>query len=111
MGPRFLVSRRTWKPHLDICENGEEVVIFGDIAGVNPEDIDIEINAKAMRVSCKRAPVLNLKDGRYCLAEIQYGVFDRVIFLPSLIDTGVVSASYSNGLLQIRMAKLQMDQP
>ena len=108
---RFLVSKHTWNPHVDIYENNEEVIVFGDIAGVNPQDIDIEISAKTMRISCKRLPMVSSDSGRYCLAEIQYGTFDRVIILPSPIDRDVVSASYSNGLLQIRMAKLQTGQP
>ena len=41
----------------------------------------------------------------YRLAEIQYGRFERVLFLPAPIDPEVVSAAYQNGLLEIRLAK------
>ena len=33
------------------------------------------------------------------------GNFERVLFLPAPIDPEIVSASYSNGFLEIRLAK------
>jgi HSP20 family protein len=40
------------------------------------------------------------------LAEIRYGKFERVLYLPSPVDTEVVSSAFTNGLLSIRVAKL-----
>jgi HSP20 family protein len=39
------------------------------------------------------------------LAEIQYGKFERILYLPEPIDTEVISSSYANGFLQLRLAK------
>ena len=47
--------------------------------------------------------------GAYRLAEIRYGKFERVLYLPSQVDTEVVSSSFTNGLLRIQMAKLQVN--
>jgi HSP20 family protein len=46
----------------------------------------------------------------YRLAEIQYGRFERILFLPSPIDPDKVSAAAKDGLLEIRLAKRPMDQ-
>ncbi len=43
------------------------------------------------------------------MAEIQYGQFERILYLPAPIDVDKVSASYTNGLLKIFMAKLALD--
>jgi HSP20 family protein len=43
------------------------------------------------------------------LAEIQYGRFERVLFLPAPIDPEIVSAAYTNGILEIRLAKLPQE--
>jgi HSP20 family protein len=45
----------------------------------------------------------------YRLAEIQYGRFERILYLPVPIDTEVISSSYNNGFLQIRLVKLMRD--
>jgi HSP20 family protein len=48
-------------------------------------------------------------EATYRLAEIQYGNFERTIFLPAPIDPEIVSAAYNNGFLEIRLAKLPRD--
>jgi HSP20 family protein len=105
MSPMFMLSERSWKPPMDIYETSEEIIILAEIAGVAKEDLDIEINDKAVKISGKRRLIFSTEETRYRLAEIQYGRFERVLFLPAPIDMEVVSASYANGFLQIRMAK------
>jgi HSP20 family protein len=46
----------------------------------------------------------------YRLAEIQYGPFERVLYLPAPIDTEVVGSDYTNGFLQLRLVKLPAHQ-
>ncbi|MGD8739907.1 MAG: Hsp20 family protein, partial [Desulfobacterales bacterium] len=48
-------------------------------------------------------------DATYRLAEIQYGRFERILYLPAPIDPEVVSAGYTNGLLEIRLAKMRIE--
>lgn len=106
MGPTFTLSERTWKPQMDIIETPEEIVIVSEIAGVAKEDLEIEINRKAVRIHGNRPERQRFKNATYRLAEIQYGRFERVLFLPVPIDTEKVTASFSNGLLQIRLTKM-----
>jgi HSP20 family protein len=76
------------------------------MAGVTKEDLEVEINNKAVRISGQRSEGTRMERSTYRLAEIQYGRFERFLFLPCMIDTEVVSSSYSNGFLEIRLAKL-----
>jgi len=109
INPMFSLSERTWKPQMDIYETPEEVIILAEIAGVNKEDIELEISSKAVRIHGKRTEFPRVENATYRLAEIQYGTFERILFLPAPIDPEIVSASYSNGFLQIRLAKLALD--
>jgi len=95
----------TWKPQMDIYETDDEIILTAEISGVTKEDLEIEIDDKAARISGIRKPSLPGKDARYRLAEIQYGKFERVIFLPAQIDTEKISATYQNGFLHLRMGK------
>jgi HSP20 family protein len=95
----------TWKPQMDIYETEDEIIITAEISGVTKEELEIEIDEKAARISGTRKPSLPAKDARYRLAEIQYGKFERVIFLPAQIDTEKISATYQNGFLHLRLGK------
>jgi len=109
MKPMFTLSERSWKPQMDIYETVEEIIIRAEIAGVDKENLEVEISGKAVRIYGHRSELPRADSGTYRLAEIQYGRFERILYLPAPIDTEVVSTSYSNGFLQIRLAKLQLD--
>ena len=109
INPMFRISEQKWKPQMDMYETPEEIIIMGEIAGVNKEDLELEISSKAVRVQGKRTQFPRIDNAKYRLAEIQYGKFERVLYLPSPIDPEVVSASYANGFLQVRLAKLELD--
>lgn len=105
MSPAFTLAERTWKPPMDMNETPEEVVIVAEIPGVDKDDLEVEISSKAVRIRGNRFARHCSGDATYRLAEIQYGKFERVLFLPAPIDPEVVSAAYQNGLLEIRLAK------
>ncbi len=109
MSPVFALSEHTWKPQMDIYETPEEIIVLGEIAGVNKEDLELEINRKAVKIYGTRTEMPRMNNMTYRLAEIQYGKFERTLFLPAPIDTDKVSASYLNGFLQIKLAKLPRD--
>jgi len=106
LNPIFTLCDRAWNPQMDIYETHEEIIIRAEIAGVDKEDIEVEINSKAVRIQGKRAEITRIENATYMLAEIQYGCFERILFLPSPIDPEIVSASYLNGFLQIRLFKM-----
>ncbi len=70
----------------------------------------MELNSKAVKISGRRVPYRLGNNATFRLAEIQYGPFERILFLPAPVDPEVVSANYANGFLQIRLAKLPAEQ-
>ena len=109
INPIFCLGRRTWKPQVDIYETDEEIIIRAEIAGADKESLEIEISSRAVKISGTRVELPRIDNATYRLAEIQYGNFERILYLPMPIDTEVVSASYSNGFLEIRLAKQLLD--
>ncbi|MFC1858929.1 Hsp20/alpha crystallin family protein [Thermodesulfobacteriota bacterium] len=109
VGPMFKLSECAWRPQMDIYETPEEIIILAEIAGVTKENLEIEINSKAIKIHGTRPIIPLMENASYRLAEIQYGNFERVLFLPAPIDTEKVNASFSNGLLQIKLSKLPQE--
>ena len=101
----FTLAERTWKPPMDMNETPEEVIIVAEVPGVDKDDLEVEISSKAVRIKGNRYARHCSGNATYRLAELQYGSFERILFLPAPIDPEIVSAAYQNGLLEIRLAK------
>jgi HSP20 family protein len=106
VSPMFSSSECAWNPQMDIYETPEEIIVRAEIAGVEKENLEVEINSRAVKIKGRRLPMQKIDKATYRLAEIQYGKFDRILYLPVPIDTEVISSSYVNGFLQLRLAKL-----
>ena len=109
MSPAFTFGERTWKPPMDMNETPDEIVIVAEVAGVDKDDLEVEISSKAVKIQGSRIARHCTDDTTYRLAEIQYGRFERILYLPAPIDPEVVSAGYTNGFLEIRLAKMPME--
>ena len=108
--PSFNCSDCPWSPPMDFIETPNELRIVAEIAGVEKDDLAVEISGRAVKISGRRRAIAPRAGTTYRLAEIHYGGFERTLYLPREIDSEHVSASYSNGLLQIRLAKQSQEQ-
>jgi HSP20 family protein len=102
----FALGEYSWRPYTDIYETPEEILVIMDLAGVRRDEIHLEVSRKAVKIYGKRDQKALLGTTRYRLAEIAYGYFERHLALPAPIDGERVEATYKDGLLEIRMAKL-----
>jgi HSP20 family protein len=109
MNPAFH-GHQNWKPQMDAYESPEEIAIVAEIAGVNKEDLHVEVSRRSIKIHGKRKRTTLMENIRYSLAEIACGHFERVLLLPAPIDMETVSAKYTDGLLQIRIKKLPPNQ-
>ena len=107
VSPMFACKDCSWVPQMDMYESNEQIVIWAELAGVEKDNLEVEVNNKAVRISGFRKEMPKEPKGTYRLAEIRYGKFERVLYLPAQVDAEVVSSTFSNGLLTIQMAKLQ----
>jgi HSP20 family protein len=106
VNPMFCFSKRIWKPQMDIFETRTKIIIHAEISGVNKEDIIVEVSNKAVKITGSRNCYHPDRTATYRLAEIQFGQFERVLYLPSVIDVAKVSAVFSNGFLELSLGKL-----
>jgi HSP20 family protein len=111
VNPMLMLQEQAWRPQMDVYETSEEIIVVGEISGVDKEDLEVEVDRKAVRITGVRRETARVPGMRYHLAEIVYGGFERVLFLPVPIDPEKVQASYRNGLLTVTMAKEERQQP
>jgi HSP20 family protein len=108
--PMIVLSEQTWRPQMNLYETPEDVIIIGEISGVDKEDLEVELDARAVKITGLRRETDRASGMKYHLAEIVYGKFERILLLPVPINPEEVKASYSNGFLRITMAKQMHEQ-
>ena len=91
---------------IDVYQTPEEIIVESTIAGVNPEDLDVDITPESVTVRGKRIREKKVQDEDYFYQECYWGKFSRSIILPQEIDPENAVATLKNGVLMIKMPKL-----
>jgi HSP20 family protein len=104
-GPRFGVQRRGFRPHIDVmrAEEPDEIRVIVDLAGVEPGDVQIVVNERALVIAGQRRRLHPDSRLSYHLLEIEHGPFERRIGLPVDVDPEGARATYDRGLLTITL--------
>ena len=91
---------------IDVYQTPEEIVVESTIAGVEPENLDIDISPEAVTIRGKREKEHRISDEDYFYQECYWGKFSRSVILPQEIDPEKSAAALKNGVLTIHMPKI-----
>ncbi len=91
---------------VDVYQTGDEIVVKAMTAGVKPEDLDIDISRDMVVITGHRKEGSMAETGDYLTQELFWGSFTRTIMLPEEIDPETTIATEKNGLVIIRLPKL-----
>ncbi len=100
----MISTGRLWAPPADVYKASDGWVVKIELAGVSPEELEIEINGPFLSVrGCRRDTVRS--EGMVCQQiEITYSRFEKMIRFPCPIEGAQISTDYSDGLLILRLA-------
>ena len=94
-----------WVPTTDIFATDEDLVIRCELAGVEPDDVEISLSRGVLLIYGERDPRPDqLGDVSYYVRERRFGPFRRSITLPERVTQDRLRASLENGLLEIVVA-------
>jgi HSP20 family protein len=105
---------KPWKLRmpLDVVESDDEFIVKADMAGINPDDIEITFTDNNLTI---RGEVVDEheegQEGRYHLRERCCGTFSRTISMPGTVDVEKIKAETENGVLQIHLPKREEVKP
>ena len=100
-----LTARRLWRPPTDVFETETGVVILSEVAGMKRDDFSITLSNNILTLRGERKEIARKTRSHYRNMEINYGMFERNIYLPEDVDPKGISASYRNGYLEITVKK------
>jgi HSP20 family protein len=98
-------TARRWVPAMDLAETDDQLVLRADLPGLQREDIEIEVKDNVLTIAGERKAEHESKGEGYHRIERSFGRFSRSLGLPRGIDAGSVTASFENGVLEVRMPK------
>ena len=106
---RGLSMRRRggFSPSVDVYYLAEpaRAVVKADLAGIDPEELELEIRGRELVLSGQRRP--DEAGGRaYQQVEIEHGPFRRVVALGVDVDPDAAKAVYQDGMLIVELPVL-----
>jgi HSP20 family protein len=104
-GDQSNVVTSQWTPRVDIKEEPERFVIFADIPGVEPKDIEIHMDKGILTLKGERAAERTAETDRYSRVERAHGTFHRRFALPDSANAEGIAATGKNGVLEISIPK------
>jgi HSP20 family protein len=91
---------------VDVYETEKEIVIMSAIAGVKPEDLEVFLHNDMLTVRGRRSGC-EIPGGKPLVRECHWGSFSRSVILPTEIDADGIAATLKDGVLTVRLPKLE----
>ncbi|NVM01565.1 MAG: Hsp20/alpha crystallin family protein [Candidatus Helarchaeota archaeon] len=74
---------------VDVIDCGDKIIIIADLPGLEKQDIKLNLKSKSVLISVHKKKIL------------------KRVSLPVKVDKDYISASYKNGVLEIKLTKLK----
>ena len=94
-----------WAPRVDIKEEDKRFVIYADIPGVDPANIEVSMEKGILTIKGERTVENREQNGRFTRLERSHGVFHRRFALPDSADAEGITATGRHGVLEIAIPK------
>src|SRR2546422_295623 len=99
------VGERLWYPAADVYQTPDGWVVKVELAGVLPDEIEIEIEDNSLCIAGCRKDRSCVSGVSYQQMEITYSNFEKTLRFPSPIEGSAVEHMFENGLLIITLRK------
>ncbi len=99
----------TFSPRFDLWEGDQELILYGDLPGVDPDKLEIEFQDRQLMI---RGKVGRCDDGAN-LMRSEYGIGDyqRTFTITEAINSERITANLRDGVLTIHLPKVDEVKP
>jgi HSP20 family protein len=94
-------------PYVDVIDSGTEYVVKAELPGLKKETLAIEVGPNELSVAADSDVEREEKGKTYLHRERAFSTFRRNIGFPESIDSDKVSADLAEGILEIRLPKVE----
>ena len=91
---------------IDIRDHDDEIIVVADLPGAEKEDVSVSlVNPGMLEIRSERSTNKEEKEEGYYMRERMSGSMSRIVTLPHEVTDEGASATFKNGILEIRMKK------
>jgi HSP20 family protein len=98
-------------PLMNVTEDNDSFNVRAELPGLKPDELNISVTGDTLSLSGERKIPAEEKNAQYHRREREEGKFNRIVTLPSQVDTGKVEASCSDGILTVVLPKAEASKP
>ncbi len=99
-------------PRVDVIEYDDKLVLEAEIAGLNKEDVSVELEGDTLVIRGGKKQQANQDGpkGRYLFKEIKRSSFARSFILSENINKKAIKADFKDGTLKIELPRLKPEE-
>jgi HSP20 family protein len=91
-GTQIKEVKEETEPLIDVFEQDKEVIIFAQLPGAKRKDISLDVTETHVTIT----------------ANTPHQTYHKKLHLPAIIDPDTAQTTYKNGVLQIKLQKMQL---
>ena len=101
-----MAEQGRWAPACDVFSRDGDLVVRMDLPGIDPDqDVQVTVQDGFLCIRGERKQETVADGGRYYRQEWDYGTFERGIRVPDGVHADDITASYSDGVLEVMVPK------
>ena len=93
-------------PNTDMYEEKGKLVVKTELPGINEKDLEVTLEENMLTIKAEKKEEV-AEDATHHARERYYGKYVRSISLPFHVDGDKVSATFENGILELRLPKAE----
>lgn len=96
-----------WSIPLDVVQNDDELVVTASVPGTTKDEIDVSVVDDVLTIRAEAKNSSSKESKSYLLRERRTGTYYRALRLPETIDYEKAGSTFKDGVLTIRLPKLE----
>ncbi len=97
-------------PKVDVINRDTEVVVRAELPGVSKEDLDVSMADNKLTIRATTSSEQKEEKEEYYRRETSRGEYQRTLIIPEDIDAENVQAAFKDGILELKMPKMEKAQ-
>jgi HSP20 family protein len=105
------VPTEAFLPALDVADEEKEIVVTAELPGLEEKDFNVTLEDGMLAITGEKSSDRSESEEGGTWTERRYGSFERRIPLPCEIDADAARASFTKGVLKLRLPKVHPTPP
>jgi len=107
-----LLSSNGWLPAVDVKETNDALLFDLEMPGVAEDRLEITCEGGVLAIAGEKSAVRKEGDeGKWHIVERSFGSFRRSFQLPTNVQEDNIEATLANGVLHLRVPKMELPKP